>query len=195
MSTSTSCLATELLGLLATTLCTFLLWESHETHPSMRKRKLQITVYSDNKEAIGKCNEEALDLNVTEHRQAEYDLEKLVWDIQKTVPIKFNHVWIKGHQNETKKGVPIYGLFPRDVHLNIEMDKLASKRANLGNFHTFWYVILLESACRTLFYFLHPSSIILKILIGNKIIKLPLNGALLFFAGLYKVCQFLQFGN
>ena len=126
MSNSTTSLTTELFGLLATTLCTFLLWKCNEFHPAMRNKQPSLAIYSDNKEAIGKCNEEAEDLNVSDHRRPEYDIEKLVWEIKHLLPIRIAYIWVKGHQNETKTGNPIYGPFRREVCLNIEMDRLAN---------------------------------------------------------------------
>lgn len=60
---SITSLTTELLSILATMFFGFLLWKSHEAQLSMINNKLQITVYSDNKGAIGKSNEEAKGLN------------------------------------------------------------------------------------------------------------------------------------
>ena len=51
------------------------------------------------------------------------------YDTEKGLQIK--HVWVKGHQNETKQGTPIFGPFPQAVQLNIKMDLVANRGCNL----------------------------------------------------------------
>lgn len=43
------------------------------------------------------------------------------------LPITVKAEWIKGHQDENKKGRKIHGPFPRLVEINIEMDRRANK--------------------------------------------------------------------
>ena len=124
-------LTTEMYGILATIICSFLVWKQHyHKYPGIKSFP-SITVYSDNKEAIGKANEEKQRFNTSEFLKPEYDLEKLIWDFQNILPFKVKHQWIKGHQNETKTGEPIYGPFLRPVQLNIEMDGLAKAGCSL----------------------------------------------------------------
>ena len=129
-SNDATSLTAELYGILGTVTLVLILWKANEGRISQFETR-SITIFSDNKEAIKKCNEETQRLNVSQHLRPEYDLEKIIWDIQTILPIAIHHKWVKGHQNEMKDGTQIYGPFPRDVQLNIEMDELANRGNNL----------------------------------------------------------------
>ena len=97
-------------GLLGMVILTYALWKRYEL-ALMEYVDLVVKVFSDNKEAISKAYEKGTKLNVSEFMKPEYDVESLIWDIQGCMPIKIDHQWVKGHQNETKEGVKIFGSF------------------------------------------------------------------------------------
>lgn len=68
-------------------------------------------------------------MNTSEYLVKEYDLEKVIWDIQHRILFEVAHKWVRGHQNQDKQGNTIYGPFQCEAQLNIEMDL----KANLGN--------------------------------------------------------------
>lgn len=124
-------LTSEMYGVLATTVCVYCIWKQNQHRYPGISTFPAVKVYLDNKEAIDKANAKTTKLNVSEHLKPEYDLETTLWDIQSILPVKIKYIWVKGHQNELKDGTKIFGPFPRDVQLNIDMDYYASKGCQL----------------------------------------------------------------
>ena len=116
---------TELYGLLGAVLSVFLITSGHNITSS----KCPITIYADNEQAINKAKQLQPPLNISETDADDYDIWRLMIDIQQHIPIKLHFQWTKGHQNE-HNGKLIYGPFPRDVQLNIKMDELAKRGAH-----------------------------------------------------------------
>ena len=82
---------------------------------------------SDNEEAVNRTNNELTTTNVSETHTPDYDLWKLIWELKGKLPVRIEAKWVKSHQDKCKQGKKIFGPFPREVELNIEMDAEASK--------------------------------------------------------------------
>ena len=68
-------LTTELYGILSSVISLYLVWlQNKHRYPGI-KTFPEVKIYSDNKEAIEKSNEEAKRLNISEYLKPKYDLE------------------------------------------------------------------------------------------------------------------------
>ena len=121
---SMTSMTSEIFGIAATALLTLIVYKQHQDEID-RSTKNKVVIYSDNKEAIGRVNDENDPLNVSAHIQKEYDIAQLIKRIQQVLPFRLVCSWVKGHQDELKNGRKIHGPFTREVQLNIAMDKLA----------------------------------------------------------------------
>ena len=124
-STEMTSLTTELHGIIANLVILKLLEKKHDNLQTQYVFTYKIT--ADNKEALKKGNEVPLPLNIGETLKGDYDLWKLMHEIQQSLRGKVKYIWVKGHQDEVN-GKKVFGPFNRATQLNIEMDK----EANIG---------------------------------------------------------------
>ena len=87
-----------------------------------------MNIYTDNNELVRRMKEREIPLNPNETLYHEYDTTNLLWDIRDIVPVSFQFVWIKSHQDKNKQGDTIYGPHKRPIQLNMDMDL----QANIG---------------------------------------------------------------
>ena len=121
-SNEMSSLTSESYGMLGTLISIMLICTQHREQIS---RTGKIIVTSDNKEVIDRLENESQPLNTTETWKPDYDLWKLMNEIKGKIPVKVKTKWVKGHQDSLPNGDKIHGPFPREVELNILMDKYA----------------------------------------------------------------------
>ena len=94
---------------------------------SLKEARNKLTILIDNKETIKRSSVKQERMNISEMLVPEFDIEQLIWDLKQLLPMQITFEWVKSHQDITKEGKQIFGLFPRKVQLNCEVDKLAAR--------------------------------------------------------------------
>ena len=94
-------------------------------HKNEIKTGGKITVTPDNKEVIDRLENNTQPLNTAETWKPKYNLWKIMIELKEKIPVDVHANWVKGHQDTLPSGEKMYGPFPREVELNILMDKYA----------------------------------------------------------------------
>ena len=92
----------------------------------------EIKVVIDNKTVVaqGRAGQEII--NLSDYNVPDQDLWSLLTELMKKLPVDVRLEWVRGHQNQNKKGEVIFGPFPREVEMNILVDGLASRGMQQG---------------------------------------------------------------
>lgn len=142
LSNKITSLTSEMYGIIATLLCVYII---ESVHYSELTTNDTVNITSDNKQAIKRSKKRPTLLNIGETLVAEYDLWKLIWEIQDSIHARVTFSWIKGHQNELNEKEKIFGPFPRKVQLNIEMDSKAKQGFELNKKSTLYRPLYKET--------------------------------------------------
>ena len=86
----------------------------------------EVIVLIDNKNVVERANKAQDPFNVSDYQIPDQDLWAITSALIKSLPIRLQCRWIRGHEDTNERGEKIHGPFLRSTQLNMWSDKLAS---------------------------------------------------------------------